>query len=152
MVTYIDLQRHDLLLSRHAARHVRIDCLVEGAGTRGKRWFAEICIRNNERLEAAMRISLFASAVAGVMALGCVWSQGAIAADAGFGSYQHVGEFANDIRVQSNDVCWEMHRFHQQQTSFTEAYREAKEIYSIAGHVEELVRNHATRDMIRGNV
>jgi hypothetical protein len=51
-------------------------------------------------------------------------------------------EMTAAVQRTSNSLCWEMHRFHRQQPGFPEAYRQAKEVWSMAGTL---------RDALRGN-
>lgn len=46
---------------------------------------------------------------------------------------------ANTIRT-ANALCWELHRFHQQQPEFPMLYRDAKEIWSQAGALQNALQ------------
>ncbi|MDB5390406.1 MAG: hypothetical protein JWM11_6052 [Planctomycetaceae bacterium] len=51
-----------------------------------------------------------------------------------------IDDRAADIVTTSNSLCWEMHRYHQQQPEFAQTYRSAKEIWSRAGEMREALR------------
>ena len=40
-----------------------------------------------------------------------------------------IDERATQLIQASNSLCWEMHRFHQQQPHYRESYRAAKELW-----------------------
>lgn len=48
-----------------------------------------------------------------------------------------IDERAAQIVQTSNSLCWEMHRFHQQQPDFQQSYRLAKQIWSRAGELRD---------------
>jgi len=52
-----------------------------------------------------------------------------------------VDERAAQLVQASNSLCWEMHRFHQQQVDYRQAYRSAKEIWSRAGELRNAIRS-----------
>ncbi len=51
-----------------------------------------------------------------------------------------IDERATQLIQTTNSLCWEMHRFHQQQPGYRESYRAAKEIWSQAGQLQEALR------------
>ncbi len=51
-----------------------------------------------------------------------------------------IDERATQVVQSTNSLCWEMHRFHQQQPGYRESYRAAKEIWSRAGQMQEALR------------
>ena len=51
-----------------------------------------------------------------------------------------IDERAAQVVLASNSLCWEMHRYHQQQPGFAQAYRSAKEIWSRAGEIRNALR------------
>ena len=51
-----------------------------------------------------------------------------------------IDERATQVVQTTNSLCWEMHRFHQQQPGYRESYRAAKEIWSRAGQMQEALR------------
>jgi hypothetical protein len=52
-----------------------------------------------------------------------------------------IDERAAQLLQASNSLCWEMHRYHQQQPEFRAAYRAAKDIWSRAGELRDALRN-----------
>ena len=52
-----------------------------------------------------------------------------------------IDERATQLIQASNSLCWEMHRFHQQQPHYRESYRAAKELWSEAGQLQEAIRS-----------
>ena len=50
-------------------------------------------------------------------------------------------ERAGQLIQASNSLCWEMHRFHQQQPEFRQSYRAAKEIWSRARDMKSALRS-----------
>lgn len=51
-----------------------------------------------------------------------------------------IDERAVQLIQMSNSLCWEMHRFHQQQPDYRQSYRAAKEIWSRAGELRDALR------------
>ena len=51
-----------------------------------------------------------------------------------------IDERAGQIIQTSNALCWEMHKFHQQQPDYRQSYRAAKEIWSRAGELRDALR------------
>jgi hypothetical protein len=51
-----------------------------------------------------------------------------------------IDERATQLIQTSNSLCWEMHRFHQQQPDYRQSYRAAKEIWSRAGELRDALR------------
>jgi hypothetical protein len=51
-----------------------------------------------------------------------------------------IDERAAQLLQTSNMLCWEMHRYHQQQPDYRSSYRAAKEIWSRAGELRDAVR------------
>jgi len=52
----------------------------------------------------------------------------------------HLDELAASLQQKSNTLCWELHRYHQQQPDFKDAYRNAKELWSLSGKYREALR------------
>src|SRR5437868_2479142 len=51
-----------------------------------------------------------------------------------------IDERATQLIQTSNLLCWEMHRFHQQQPDYRQSYRAAKEIWSRTGELRDALR------------
>ena len=51
-----------------------------------------------------------------------------------------IDERATQLIQTSNLLCWEMHRYHQQQPNYRESYRAAKELWSQAGQLRDALR------------
>jgi len=51
-----------------------------------------------------------------------------------------IDERATQLIQTSNSLCWEMHRFHQQQPDYRQSYRAAKEIWSRTGELRDALR------------
>src|SRR5262245_20015574 len=51
-----------------------------------------------------------------------------------------IDERAAQVFDAANSLCWEMHRYHQIQPNFREAYRIAKDIYNQAGAIRDGLR------------
>lgn len=51
-----------------------------------------------------------------------------------------IDERAAQLLQSSNSLCWEMHRFHQQQPDYPQMYRAAKEVWSRAGELRNALR------------
>jgi hypothetical protein len=47
-----------------------------------------------------------------------------------------IDELAGVVQKTSNSLCWEMHRYHREQPEFADAYRQAKEVWTMAGATE----------------
>src|SRR5262249_23725705 len=52
-----------------------------------------------------------------------------------------IDEMAGAVQRTSNSLCWEMHRFHQEKPNFTDAYREAKDLWGMAGTLRDALRS-----------
>ena len=52
-------------------------------------------------------------------------------------------ERATQLIQASNALCWEMHRYHQQQPDYAESYGAAKELWAQAGQLQAALRDHA---------
>lgn len=63
----------------------------------------------------------------------------------------HIDELAGSLQQLSNALCWEMHRFHKEKSDFNEAYRPAKELWSMTGALRDAVRAGPAddRDVVR---
>lgn len=48
-----------------------------------------------------------------------------------------IDERAAQLVQASNSLCWEMHRFHQQQPGYQQSYRAAKEVWSRTGDLRD---------------
>jgi hypothetical protein len=51
-----------------------------------------------------------------------------------------IDERAAQLLQASNSLCWEMHRYHQQQPDYRASYRAAKEVWSRAGELRDALR------------
>jgi hypothetical protein len=51
-----------------------------------------------------------------------------------------IDERAAQIVQTSNSLCWEMHRYHQQQPGYSQAYRTAKDVWSRAAAIRDALR------------
>ncbi len=51
-----------------------------------------------------------------------------------------IDDRAAQVVQTSNSLCWEIHRFHQQQPDYRQTYRTAKEIWTRAGELREALR------------
>ncbi len=51
-----------------------------------------------------------------------------------------IDERVSQLIQSSNELCWEMHRFHQQQPDYREAYGSAKELWTQAGQLRDALR------------
>jgi len=51
-----------------------------------------------------------------------------------------IDERAAQVLNASNILCWEMHRYHQQQPDYRASYRAAKEVWSRAGELRDALR------------
>jgi len=52
----------------------------------------------------------------------------------------HIDERAAQLVQASNSLCWEMHRYHQQQPDYRESYRSMKDIWARAGQLRDALR------------
>lgn len=52
----------------------------------------------------------------------------------------HLDELAADLQKASNELCWELHKYHQQQPDFKEIYRTAKDLWSLSGAYRDALR------------
>ncbi len=52
----------------------------------------------------------------------------------------HLDELAAALQTTSNALCWEMHKFHRDKPDFSEAYRPAKEIWTMTGALRDALR------------
>lgn len=79
-----------------------------------------------------------------VMAAGSMWAalmlaEPAFAVDI-IDDPMQIDERAAQLVQTTNSLCWEMHRFHQQQPDYRQSYRAAKEIWSRAGELRSALR------------
>jgi len=51
-----------------------------------------------------------------------------------------IDDRAAQLLQNSNSLCWEMFRYHQQQPDYRASYRAAKDIWSRAGELREALR------------
>jgi len=51
-----------------------------------------------------------------------------------------IDERAAQLLQTSNSLCWEMHRYHEQQPDYRASYRAAKEIWSRCGELRDALR------------
>lgn len=65
--------------------------------------------------------------------------------------FRHVDSLAGEIRDRANDVCWELYRNCRHQPAFRETYRDAKEMWSIGGHIHDLVHNSSNPSRVQRN-
>jgi len=77
-------------------------------------------------------------AAAGVLAI-LMWAIPVFAVDILDDPLQ-IDERAAQLLQASNSLCWEMHRYHQQQPDYRASYRAAKEIWSRAGELRDGLR------------
>jgi hypothetical protein len=79
-----------------------------------------------------------ATVAAGVLAI-VIWAMPVFAVDIVDDPVQ-IDERAAQLLQTSNMLCWEMHRYHQQQPDYRSSYRAAKEIWSRAGELRDALR------------
>ncbi|MBI5760254.1 MAG: hypothetical protein HZA46_17195 [Planctomycetales bacterium] len=66
----------------------------------------------------------------------------------------HLDELALEVQRKANELCWEMYLYHRHQPDFRETYKAAREIWSLAGHIHELLHRdpaplgHVVKDML----
>lgn len=53
----------------------------------------------------------------------------------------HFTELSSSVVQTANTLCWELHRFHQQQPDFPVLYRDSKEIWSQASMLQDALQN-----------
>jgi hypothetical protein len=51
-----------------------------------------------------------------------------------------IDERVTQLIQTSNSLCWEMYRYHQKQTDFTDNYRAAKQLWTQATQIQEAIR------------
>jgi hypothetical protein len=67
---------------------------------------------------------------------------------------EHLDELALEVQRKANELCWEMYLYHRHQTDFRETYKAAREMWSLAGHIHELLHldpaslGHVVKDML----
>lgn len=66
-------------------------------------------------------------------------------------SLEHVDRLAVEVRERANFVCWELYGTCRAQPAYDQVYRDAKEVWSIAGHIHDLVHNSANQGRIQRN-
>lgn len=66
-------------------------------------------------------------------------------------SLEHVDRLAVEVRERANLVCWEMFQTGRFRPDYAQVYRDAKEVWSIAGHIHDLVHNSGNLDRIQRN-
>ena len=66
----------------------------------------------------------------------------------------HLDELALDVQRKANELCWEMYLYHRHQADFRETYKAAREMWSLTGHIHELLHRdpaplgHVVKDML----
>ena len=53
----------------------------------------------------------------------------------------HFTELTNSAMQTANTLCWELHRYHQQQPDFPVLYRDAKEVWTQASTLQNALQN-----------
>lgn len=71
----------------------------------------------------------------------------AVQADEPVTDVVHFSELSGYVQQTANSLCWEMYRFHQQQPDFLDAYRDAKEIWTLAGSLRGSLQNGPVADV-----
>jgi hypothetical protein len=66
-------------------------------------------------------------------------------------SLEHVDRLAVEVRERANLVCWELFGTCRGRPGYDQIYRDAKEVWSIAGHIHDLVHNSANLSRIQRN-
>ena len=51
-----------------------------------------------------------------------------------------IDEQAAQVVQTSNSLCWELHRYHQQNPDYPQAYRAAKQLWAQAGALRDALR------------
>ncbi len=75
----------------------------------------------------------------------------AVCSNAGAESLEHVDRLAVEVRERANLVCWELFGTCRGRPVYDQIYRDAKEVWSIAGHIHDLVHNSANLSRIQRN-
>jgi hypothetical protein len=75
----------------------------------------------------------------------------AICSNARAESLEHVDRLAIEVRERANLVCWELYGTCRARPAYDQVYRDAKEVWSIAGHIHDLVHNSANQGRIQRN-
>ena len=66
----------------------------------------------------------------------------------------HLDELALEVQRKANELCWEMYLYHRHQADFRETYKAAREMWSLAGQIHELLHRdpaslgHVVKDML----
>jgi hypothetical protein len=64
-----------------------------------------------------------------------------------------IDERLEQLSTTTNSLCWEMHRYHQQQPEFTPTYRLAKQVWSRCGELRDALRDGPVEtDALTGEV
>ena len=67
---------------------------------------------------------------------------------------EQLDELALEVQRKANELCWEMYLYHRHQADFRETYKAAREMWSLAGHIHELLHRdpaplgHVVKDML----
>ncbi|MCA8997020.1 MAG: hypothetical protein KDA80_08540 [Planctomycetaceae bacterium] len=61
----------------------------------------------------------------------------------GFGGRHHLDDLAYEMKLQANDVAWEMYRRYQHNPGFSATYAEMHELLRDANHIHDLVHASA---------
>ena len=58
----------------------------------------------------------------------------------GFGKKVHIETLANDLNKQSKAICWELHRYYQQNRNFDDTYKRMFDIYQGSERIATLAK------------
>ncbi len=64
-------------------------------------------------------------------------------------SLEHVDQLAIEVRERANLVCWELFGTCRARPAYDQVYRDAKEVWSTAGHIRNLVLNSGNQSKIQ---
>jgi hypothetical protein len=64
-------------------------------------------------------------------------------------SLEHVDQLAIEVRERANSVCWELFGTCRARPAYDQVYRDAKEVWSTAGHIRNLVLNSGNQSKIQ---
>lgn len=64
-------------------------------------------------------------------------------------SLEHVDQLAIEVRERANLVCWELYGTCRARPAYDQVYRDAKEVWSTAGHIRNLVLNSGNQSKIQ---
>jgi len=75
----------------------------------------------------------------------------AVCSNARAESLEHVDRLAVEVRERANLVCWELFGTCRGRPGYDQIYRDAKEVWSIAGHIHDLVHNSGNLGRVQRN-